>query len=214
MRRAGLAIAITSLLAVPAAMAASSTLWAGMATNMPTACDSQVLVQPFTANNDSGSYVFAPNGGFESGKTGWALTGSPNVVSGNSSFYVHGTADSKSLSIPAGSSATSPAICFGKLYPWSRLFVNGPSGSSLRVDLRYIDSSGALRTLTLATLSGAGSWKLTGRLVAPSTLISTTSMLTYVAPNGERYSAVAYTFTPSGGTWRIDDLYVDPFKFK
>jgi hypothetical protein len=194
--------------------AAGVTTWAGMKTKVATACDNQELVQPFTQFGDSGSYTFAPNGGFENGKTGWALTGAASVVNGNESYFVHGTGDSKSLSLPAGASATSPAICFGTLYPWSRLFVNGPSGGSLKVDLLYVDDGGTGRSATLATLTGAGNWQLSSKLVAPSFLVSLFSKLGYTAPSGERFSAVAYRFTASGGTWKIDDLYVDPFKFR
>jgi hypothetical protein len=207
-------VASAALTTVGVAWAASATTWSGMSTNLSKACDRQELVQPFGAFGDTGNYVWAPNGGLESRTTGWALTGSAAVVPGNEPFYVHGKTDSKSLSIPVGSTATTPAICFGALYPWTRLFVNGPAGSSLRVDLKYVDTGGVLQSATLATLTGAGEWQLSPRIYAASFLVSSFSKLGYVAASGERYSAVAYTFTPTGGAWLIDDVYVDPFKFR
>jgi hypothetical protein len=205
--------AVATLALATSAWAASTTSWAGMKTNLAAACDNEVLVQPFTAWGDLGVYTFAPNGGFEAGKTGWILKGA-SVVSGNEPFFVHGTSDAKSLSVPAGAYATSPAICVGADYPWSRLFANGPKGATLRVDLQFVDGSGKVGTITVGYVLGTGSWQLSDPMLSSSFLIAPYSKLGFVAADGQRYSAVAYTFTASGGTWRIDDLYVDPFKFK
>lgn len=213
MRRALVVVAAATMVMATTASAASTTSWAGSKTNLAAACDSQDLVQPFTAWGDSGYYTFAPNAGFENGKTGWALKGA-SVVSGNEPFFVHGATDTKSLSLAAGASATSPAICVGVYDPWARLFVNGPIGTTMRVDLQFVDSSGKVGTVPVAILSGSGSWKPSDVLLTGSFAIAPFSSLGFVATDSQRYSAVAYTFTASGGTWRIDDLYVDPFKFK
>jgi hypothetical protein len=84
----------------------------------------------------------------------------------------------------------------------------------MRVDLQFVDGSGKAGTLPIAYIFGSGSWKLSDVLLSGSLAVAPFSSLGLVATDGQRYSAVAYTFTASGGTWRIDDLYVDPFKFK
>ncbi len=77
---------------------------------------------PFAGWKDYANYVFAPDGGFESGASGWALSGGARAVSGNESFYVHSKLDKASLSLPSGASATSPPMCIslrGSLRPRS-----------------------------------------------------------------------------------------------
>ena len=44
---------------------------------------------PFAAWSDYANYAFAPDGGFESGGSGWSLSGGARAASGNESFYVH-----------------------------------------------------------------------------------------------------------------------------
>lgn len=211
--RLGLTAALVAAVVVPAA-SAGTTPWAGSTTAVATACDSQTLSTPFTAFNDQGSYVFAPNGGFEGGKTGWSLTGTASVVKGNETSFVHSAADTSALSLGAGAVAVSPAVCLGQIYPYSRLFTNGTSGGSLKAELLYVDSAGAPRTLLLGTFSGANAWKLSAKLVAPSNLIASSSSLVYTDSTGARYSAVAFRFTAVSGTWKLDDLYVDPYKYR
>jgi len=66
----------------------------------------------------------------------WSMTGGAAIANGNEFYYVGGSEDSRSLSLPAGASATSPAICVG---PTIRSFVKRQSGgwlslASVRVD--------------------------------------------------------------------------------
>src|SRR5947208_10755493 len=53
---------------------------------------------PFTTWKDYANYAFAPDGGFESGGSGWSLSGGARAVSGNESYYVHSSTDKTSLS--------------------------------------------------------------------------------------------------------------------
>lgn len=207
------AVAILVGVLAPTAVAAP-TPWAGMKTKLSIACADQAVTTPFVPWGDYGEYTFAPNGGFESGATNWTLTGKPSVVNGNEPFFVHSSADAKSLSLPAGATATTPALCTGVNYPWSRLFVAGPSGSTLRVELLYIDSAGVARSATLGFLNGTGTWNPSLFLAYPSFLLAPYSKLSYTDIDGARYTAVALRFTPSGGTWKLDDLHVDPFKLR
>jgi len=183
-----------------------------MSTDVATACSDQQIVQPFLPWWDPNSYVFAPNGGLEIGGAGWRLGGA-SVVSGNEPWYVHGRGDQRSLALPAGGSAVSPAACIGLVYPFTRLFANGPSGGELRVDMLYVDNFGWPRASTLGVLSGKGGWRLSPRLVLTSPVVSLLSKLQWTSGTGQVYSAVAFRFTAVDGDWRLDDLYVDPFKF-
>src|ERR687886_323383 len=53
------------------------------------ACPTAPTVKAFQALGDSSDYFLAPGGSFESGASGWSLTGA-SVVSGNESSKVHG----------------------------------------------------------------------------------------------------------------------------
>jgi hypothetical protein len=88
---------------------------------------------------DSSNYAYAPNGGLESGASGWTLSGGAQVVAGNESFDVHGTNDGYSLSLPPGSSTTTAPMCIGAFSGKMRLFTTnaGVSSSRLRVQVIY-----------------------------------------------------------------------------
>jgi hypothetical protein len=153
-----------------------------------------------------------PGGDFESGAAGWKLAGGAKVVDGNESFSVGSRSDSHSLLLPQGSSATSPAMCMGLVLPIVRYFSSGGNAlSSLRVEAVYTDAAGRQRSLDL--LPGG----LPTRSWSPSLpalqLLGAVNVLTL---NGLT-SEIALRFTPRGtlfgsGTWRLDDIYVDPWK--
>src|SRR4029077_8262241 len=78
---------------------------------LPGSCGSQVYSNPFARWGDNNSYTPVPGGTFETGVPPWALSSGANVVAGNESDYVTASSDHHSLSLPSGSSATSPAVC-------------------------------------------------------------------------------------------------------
>ena len=157
---------------------------AGLGLACPSATSS-----PFAGWKDYANYAFAPDGGFESGGSGWTLSGGARAVYGNESFYVHGSSDKTSLSLPAGASATSPGMCISLLSGKMRFLVKGDSGSSVKVQI-----------LDGGTISAGGSWK-------PSPQIG---MLGGVLPL--LTSSVSFRFTAVGGAAGIDDVYLDPMK--
>ena len=169
-------------------------------------------VHPFLRWLDPLPYVLLPGGDFESGAAGWKLTGGARVVDGNEAFFVTARSDSHSLLLPAGSSATSPPMCMQLVLPIVRYFSTGGNAlSSLRVEALYTDTSGRQRSLDL--LPGG----LPTRSWAPSLpalqLLGTVNVLTLDGLT----SQIALRFTPNGslfgsGTWRLDDVYVDPWK--
>jgi hypothetical protein len=166
--------------------------------------------QPFAPWGDLANYVLTPGGNFEGGAAGWTLTGSAHVVTGNESFSVGGAGQTHSLSLPAGSSATSPPMCIGLLSTDMRLFTSntGASASKLRVQVIYNGGVGALVGSVGAALGVSDQGTLTsGGAWQPSAQVA---MLGGVAP--VMTSSVQFRFTPldTSGDWRIDDVYLDP----
>jgi hypothetical protein len=145
------------------------------------------------------------NGAFESGTTGWSLTGA-SVTSGNESSKVHGAADAKSLAISATGLAVSPAFCVSIDQPTFRFFAKRTSGTwgQLAVRLRWKDSSGATNETTVASLGTGTSW-------APSDVLALGRTLP-LWQSGQSLS-VQLVFDPEdyGGAFAIDDVYIDPY---
>jgi hypothetical protein len=170
--------------------------------NCPNA-GSQVF-KPF--DGDQNNYYLASNGGFESGSTGWSLSGGASVVSGNQTLLAGG---SHSLALPSGSAAVSPQICLGPNDLYVRLFVNDRGGydSGLRVRVVWYGLLNQVLGLTdIATYSPVAQWTPGGQVEASGggniliPLLGSTSARVQITPLG------------SGSNWRIDDLYVDPWR--
>src|SRR5579875_2995068 len=158
----------------------ASTAHAGILSLAPGSCgypESQV----FLPWGDSSYYVPVPGGTFEPG--------------------------TYSLSLPAGSRATSPPACTGIDHPSMRFFVRntGASTSRLKVYATYPLLLGLPYTAYLGEVSGSGSWQPSAK-VTLGLLNNTLGSLTL----GE--STVSFTFMPadSTGNWTIDDVYLDP----
>ena len=174
-----------------------------------TGCSDRPLDQPFLPWLDPAYYTLAPNGGLESGSKTWSLSGGAKVVSGNEVFYVRAEGDEYSLSLPSGSSAKTSTTCVEVLDATMRLFVvnSGSLLSTLKVEVLYKDASGKPRAATIALLAGTASWQPT----LPTAFLAN---LKYPPLVTDGTVDVAFRFTPQGSLsgWRIDDLYVDPFK--
>ena len=197
-----LIVAMTAALIALLAQSAS----AGVLVSSAGDCDDPGLEQPFTPWLDPANYVLAGDGTFENDASGWQLDGA-SVVSGNEPYFVHGSGESHSLRLPAGSSATSPVSCVGLEHPTLRHFASRQGGSllsSLKVEVLYEDALGATRSLAIGNvLSGSG--------FGPTAQMPIVANLLPLLP-GER-TPVSFRFTPQGsGAWRIDDVYVDPWK--
>jgi hypothetical protein len=206
MRRSVLAGALAALAA--GAFGGAGTASAGILVQTGTNCPTQAFSQPFRSWGDSHSYTLVPNGGLEQGATGWDLDGSARVVSGNESFNVSGSG-SHSLSLPAGSSAETPALCVGLEHPTVRFFAKRTNGgvlglSTLAVSaVVHLDGGGKL-DVPVGVVLGNGTWKPTPAYLYLGNLLSVLA---------SDSTPMSFRFTPLlGGSWQVDDVYVDPFR--
>jgi hypothetical protein len=171
------------------------------------ACSYSGAEPVFSPWGDQHNYVLAPDGGFEAGGSGWQLNRGATVVEGNESYYLNDAGDSKSLSLPAGSSAVSPPVCMALDTPSFRLVArnSGNPASQLRVEAVY-KLLGLIRTKTAGTLRASSTWAPTQSV---STVLTLSTIVGTLIP-----SAVEIRLTPldSSGQWQVDDLYVDPFR--
>ncbi len=178
---------------------------AGLLVSSASECAATSSSKVFLPWLDVADYFLAPGGDFESGAAGWSTSGAAGTTDGNEPWNVTGGGES-SLRLPAGSSATSPAICVGIEHPTIRFFTKSAGASllsGLRVDVLFEDSLGATRTLPIGRVLRGGGWQVTPPYAILANLLP-------LLP-GER-TAVAFRFTPEGtGTWQIDDVHVDPY---
>lgn len=187
-----------------AALAALAALAAGAAApaRAGLACTGQTYVRPFTPWLDYANYVLMPAGSLES-SGGWTLAGGAKLAAGNEPWHVNSSADSRSLTLPTGSSATTPAICISPFHPDLRFFAlnSGSTTATLRVEA-LTNVGGVQVTTPIGLLTAGGAWQPTIPLAFLDNLTSAVS------------GTIAFRFTPlgAGSGWRIDDLYVDPFK--
>ncbi len=192
---------------VIATLALSSTAKAGLiGTGSASYCDPSAS-QVFSRWGDSSYYASLLNGDFES-SGGWTLSGGARTVSGNEPYFISGNRyDSRSLLLPAGSSAYSGTVCFA-LGDWHLRFLMrnvGSSSGKLRVQVVVPSLLGGLLTvLDAGSVGGTGTWAPSPRLAL--LLSNVTSLI------GTR--AVAFKFTPVGlgAAYQIDDVYLDPWK--
>ena len=189
----------TCIVAVGAALAL-----AFGASNAFASCSYSTEGKTFSQWNDPSYYVPAPNGGLEGGSNGWTLSGS-SVVSNNESFFLGGSGDSHSVSIPTGSSATSPVFCVEQGFPTFRFTVRntGIRGATLKVEAVYTDSTHTNTTVTVGYLT-AGYWWTPSQKMALA--------LGTASSGGISDAQVKLRFTSvSGGNYQVDDLYIDPW---
>jgi len=193
--RFALAAATAALFAALPAASASAALIE------TSACDGATLSQPFSGFGDNAYYKLVPGGNFESGLSGWTVTGGAKVVSG-------GTSGTHSLSLPAGSSVTTPVSCVNAGAPSFRFFAKSSGGllglvPLLKVDLIYRDNLLGLVALPLGTALPSSTFK-------PSLPLLTGSVVAGLLDDGE--ADLAFRFTSVLGTWGVDDVWVDPYQ--
>jgi hypothetical protein len=180
---------------------------AGVLVASSPSCDTAETSHPFLPWLDVASYGPAPDGGLEAGAKGWGLNGA-TVVAGNEPYHVGDADDTAALRVPGGGSATSPAFCVGLEHPTARFFAKRLGGSllsTLRLDVEFEDALGKthFQPVGVVALNG-GSWQ-------PSLPMPLVANLLPLLPGD--HTPVALRFVPQGGgSWLVDDVYVDPFK--
>ena len=114
------------------------------------------------------------------------------------------TTDRRSLYLPEGAVVTTPTMCF-ELGDWHlRFFVRKAAvrSGSVRVTVVVKTLLGVLTVLDGGTVSASGQWSPSPRV---GLLLSNVTSLV-----GTR--AVAFRFRATGSDFRIDDVYLDPWK--
>jgi hypothetical protein len=189
-------------------LAAAAPANAGLLVASAKNCEAQPASQVFLRWLDPLRYEQAPGGNAESA-LGWTLSGGARIVSGNEPWKVGGSGDSKSLQLPRGSRATTGVMCVGISHPVMRFFAKRTSGwllDSLKVDVLFEGAGGQVASLPVGLVLAGGQWQ-------PTLPYPVLASLLPLLP-GEM-TPVQFRFTPlGGGTWQIDDVYVDPWRYK
>jgi hypothetical protein len=203
---AGLKRTVGALVAATAvAIVAAAPAQAGLLAESAQNCDDPANAQVFLRWLDPAQYVPAPGGDAESSK-GWKLGDGARIVAGNEPWKVGGASDDTSLRLPSGSRATTAAMCVGIGHPTVRFFARRTSGSllsTLKVEVLFEGLGGAVNTLPIGVVLSGGTWQ-------PTLPFPVVASLLPLLP-GEQ-TPVAFRFTPAGGDWQVDDVYVDPWK--
>ena len=191
---------------VTAALAALAIATPAAGAALLNGCPDAGASQPFQPWGDDAMYVLAPDGGLEQGGGGWDLDGGAVVVAGTESFQVGGAGDSWSLSLPDDGRATTADTCIGLDSPTMRFFARNDGDPDGRLVVSVIVNTllGPV-TLPVGSVAGTDAWRPTPAFL----LIANLTALPIV--NGSTAS-IRLRFTPHGGDWRIDDVYVDPWK--
>jgi hypothetical protein len=180
---------------------------AGLIGNLLSNCQSGGT-QVFAPWADAAYYILAPNGSFELGSGGWSLNGGAAIVSGNEPFYRTGT---HSLSLPSGSTATSPTVCLGTKQLYIRMFVKdlGGTDSGLRVRvLWYGLLNQLLGSSDFAVFPGGGDWAPSDQVRSGGGLLTPLPVVALLSSTSAR---IQITPLGAGSRWQVDDLYIDPY---
>jgi hypothetical protein len=158
------------------------------------ACDFSAASRPFARWLDFSQYELAPGGDFESST--WSLSGGAKLVAGSEPYAATGTLGSSSLSLPAGSSAQSPATCVDAAYPTIRAFIAGQG----LVEVNVVEGS---LVIPAGVAVAGGYW-------SPTLPMLTSSAVLGVLSGGS--AQVSLTFTSLLGDPQIDDVFIDPWR--
>jgi hypothetical protein len=160
----------------------------------------------FQSFGDNKNYVLTPNGGFEATDPAWTLANGAVVAEGNNTLALGAATDHQSLSLPAGSSATSPVTCIASGQPTFRFAARATGGdkhSRLNVEILYTGKRGNKRSAVVGKLRAGEEWAPTKKLAVRLGRVKTHGKL--------KTANVKFRFTPVGvGEWQVDDLYLDP----
>lgn len=194
---------------VAATIAASLVALGGSASAWGTAvpCTTRSEAKVFSLWNDDRSYFRAPDGGFESPLSEWRLGNGAAIVSDNQPWKLAAN-DSRALQLGPNATAEGRTMCTGAGEEYARFFVRDPGviNARLRIDVtvrsRY---TGLSITMTSYEWSqGVAGWRVAEPVWVPDMRFDNQYQeVTMVIVNDSPYAS---------GTWKVDDVYVDPFK--
>lgn len=196
----------TALVAV-LALALAAPLQAGIFTwSSPAPC-AEAATQPFLPFGDELWYALVPQGDLEQA-TEWTLSGGARLIAENEPLGLGGVTGASSLFLPGGSSATTAPMCVTEAHPVLRFAVAnaGSHKKGLEVELVSIDAEGEVESEGIAKIKAGPSW-------APSPVIDFSKILGDLLEDRET-ATVAFRFAAEDddGAWKIDAVYIDPFK--
>ena len=173
------------------------------------ACPITPTTKAFQRFGDTADYSLLSNGHFESGTSGWTLTGAA-VVTGNESFKVRASTDARVADDPADGEGRLaevlrrdrapdvPAVCA----PGERQLGDDGRQAALDAEQRpgQRDDGRLAERWELRRLAADGPrcrWRRRSRCGRPASR-----------------SQVQVVFDPEdfGGAWAIDDVYIDPYR--
>jgi hypothetical protein len=189
-----------------ARLAALTTVGFFASTGLAAACATQATTQPFTQFGDTNGYFLVQGGSFESNNLGDPAsfaTANATLTAENEPFYLNSSSDSQSLAINAGGSATSPGFCVDGTMPYFRFIAKQTApGGDLLVSVVGKDPLAGVQVADLADGS-LSSW-------GPTAQLNLASALNKLGKHG---TAAQLRFQVlGGGSWQIDDVYIDPYR--
>jgi hypothetical protein len=175
-------------------------------------CSAPKLFNPLTAFKDERDYFVAPAGDFEDPTLpGWQLEGGANLTDGGSTHAVVGDAQSFSLSLPPGSSATSPEMCVDLNYPTFRFFaaqLEQDTDAQLVVDVIYPAlAKDNVREAKKFRLKSKDGWELSDDIKLEPQRLGKQS--------GWRKIALRFRVKPGKkpASYKVDDVLIDPRRY-
>ena len=188
-----------------AALAVATPAQAGLLVKSAKNCDDPASAQVFQPWLDPMNYVPAPGAHAESA-AGWTLKGGARVVAGNEPWKVGGRVTPRRSLIPSGR-ARRPARCAsasGTRRCGSSRSRTAACSSTLLVEVVFEGLGGALKSLPIGVVVGGTQWQ-------PTLPYPVLASLLPLLPG--QMTPVQFRFTPLlGGSWQIDDVYVDPWR--
>jgi hypothetical protein len=172
-------------------------------------CTDPTIVNPFAAFSDTRDYVLAPQGSFENALApGWQFSPGVRISEGADGFNLGGAADRSSLTLPEGGTALSPAMCVDLNYLTFRFAHNAltdPDQAEISIEVVYPNTSRP-EFKEMKHFDGRqgthreGDWLLSDDVdLQPDR-------------GGSRWGGrlTLIKFKALSGSWRIDDVFVDP----
>jgi hypothetical protein len=165
----------------------------------PTVTASQLL----SGFGDLNYYAPLAEGTFEGSTDAWTLNDA-TVVDDNEPWNVVSSTDSQSLSLSSGGSATSPSFCIDSRFPSFRFFAENTRGGKkarLYVSVELTDAQGNTVSTHPYPLHGRDytSWALSPSFALNAGLDDTGPVSAQIE------------FSTTRGSWRIDDVLLDPY---